>query len=81
MFSSTMHHGNGGVGPLTVKHAEAHFHHNHPQPSTIGQGKKIMSGEQQARAGSSGIPEHLMLNQHNTHLAGGAQKLIMVINV
>lgn len=26
MFSSTMHN----VGPLTVKHAEAQFHHNHP---------------------------------------------------
>lgn len=29
MFSSTMHHGNAGA-PLSVKHADAHFHHNHP---------------------------------------------------
>jgi hypothetical protein len=35
MFSSTMHHGNSGA-PITVKHAEVHLHHNHPQTSIIG---------------------------------------------
>ena len=59
-----------------MKHAD--HTHNHPHPSNIiavsvsGAAKKMQAGE---RAGSSGIPEHLMLN---AHMSSAGSKIVMV---
>lgn len=74
LFSSTLH-------PQTAKHSD-HSHH-HPHPSNIiavsvansGIQKKPMS--EQVRAGSSGIPEHLLVHHNTSGLAG--PKIIMVL--
>jgi hypothetical protein len=89
MFSSTMmHHHHGVGGPLSVKHADIsapstsqqqHFHQivvHHPSKK----GAHNTSGESSTatRAGSSGIPEHLMLSQHTSHIGSAAPKMMMV---
>jgi hypothetical protein len=54
--------------------------HNHPHTSNIIavsvtssglQTKKTLASDQM-RAGSTGIPEHLLLNGHNTNSVGGS---------
>lgn len=62
VFSSNMH-------PQTAKHSD----HHHPHPSSIA-GVSVAKKTTEPRAGSSGIPEHMLL--HSAHAANG--KMMMV---
>lgn len=82
LFSAT------SVHPHTVKNSD--HTHNHPHTSNIiavsvnstGLQTKKSLGVDQARAGSTGIPEHLLLNNHNTTGQSiGKMAIMMVIKI
>jgi hypothetical protein len=83
LFSAT-----SSVHPLTVKNSD--HSHNHPHASNIiavsvnsnGLQTKKTIGVDQARAGSTGIPEHLLLSNHTaTGQTIGKMAMMMVIKI